>query len=154
MGDADTRKAKSCSASHCCLCLKPTKPSKKTHKKTLQVPLFLFWWFFCRKCSPRLTKTNKYFIQCIMCRVEHRGKRKRASSRGHMLWIPNDIPVNVAGTVAQRGNARGLYTTESTSTLISFLPLSLHTYFSFLSDAHVEHAPHTNTYTGKTQAQL
>lgn len=77
MGDADTRKAKSCSASHCCLCLKPTNPSKKTHTKTLQVPLFLFWWFFCRKRSPRLTKTNKYFIQCIICAVWSTGERER-----------------------------------------------------------------------------
>lgn len=68
-----------------------------------------------------------------------------------MLWIPNDTPVNVTGTVAQKDNAQGCYAMESNiyfnTPFLSvpaflFLPISLpHV------DTNVEHAPHTKTYT-------
>lgn len=115
-------------------------PLRNTRKET-HAALFLFWLFSCRKWSRSLTKTNKYFIQCIMCAVwsTREKEKKRASSGVHMLWIPNDTPVNVTGTVAQRGNAQGCYTMESSiyfNTPFPFLvsaPLSLFTVPSSLS---------------------
>lgn len=111
--------------------------------KTHAAP-FLFWLFSCRKWSRSLTKTNKYFIQCIMCAVwsTREKEKKRASSGVHMLWIPNDTSVNVTGTVAQRGNAQGCYTMESSiyfNTAFPFLvsaPLSLFTVPISLSYSH------------------
>lgn len=130
------------------------------HEHETQAPLFLFWLFSCRKCSPRLTKTNKYFIQCIMCAVWSTGERERGRPHeGICFEFLMTLLLTLLALSHREETHRDATPRSQTSTLILLffpqplllsLPISL-----YPIDTRIEHAPpHKHIHTGKTQAQF
>lgn len=147
-----------CSAVHCHFFLEHTSTCKE-----LQAILFLFWLFLCRKCSPSLTKTNKYFIQCIMCAVWCTREKERGRPQESICFEFLMTLLLTLLALLHRGNAQGCYAMESNisfNTAFSFLffsaSLSIFRVPISLSYSHKILPPtHSQTQdTGKTEAQF
>lgn len=133
-----------CSSDRCHVCLECKKKKKNTGSS---IPVLIV--FSCRKCRPSLTKTNKYFIQCIMCAVW--STREREGGRPHegiCFEFLMTLLLTLLALSHREENAQGCYATESNIyfntpflPLFPSLPFCLSPPIFSLSHRHIEHCP-------------
>lgn len=136
-------------------------PLQNARKETHDA-LFLFWLFSCRKWSRSLTKTNKYFIQCIMCAVwSTREKEKKGRPQECIRFeFLMTLLLTLLALLHREEMHRDATPWNQASTLILPFPFLSPPHSPYLQNLFLFHTriewcpPLTHTDAGKTQAQF